>query len=339
VKALAIDAVGHSRMVELAAPAAPGIGEVEVRITQIGICGSDLNTFKGMNPLVSLPRVPGHEISGVITALGPQVDGLALGQRVTVLPYTSCGTCSSCRRGRVNACRTNKTLGVQQDGALTERIVVEAAKILANARLAPRHLALVEPLSVGFHAVARGRVAAGDRVLVLGCGMIGVGALLGARRMGAEVTVSDLSAFKRGLAQELGATNVIDPAAGDMAARVAELTDGEGYDVVIEAVGIPETFIQAVDHAAFSGRVVYIGYCKAPVTFARTQLFNLKELDILGSRNATEADFLAAMEWLETMGPHADRLVSKVFPFAQAAEALPYFDDNRDTVLKVMVEQ
>ncbi len=339
MKALAIDAVGHSRMVELAAPAAPGIGEVEVRITQIGICGSDLNTFKGMNPLVSLPRVPGHEISGVITALGPQVDGLALGQRVTVLPYTSCGTCSSCRRGRVNACRTNKTLGVQQDGALTERIVVGATKILANARLAPRHLALVEPLSVGFHAVARGRVAAGDRVLVLGCGMIGVGALLGARRMGAEVTVSDLSAFKRGLAQELGATNVIDPAAGDMAARVAELTDGEGYDVVIEAVGIPETFIQAVDHAAFSGRVVYIGYCKAPVTFARTQLFNLKELDILGSRNATEADFLAAMEWLETMGPRADLLVSKVFPFAQAAEALPYFDDNRDTVLKVMVEQ
>lgn len=339
MRALAIDAIGHSRMVELAAPAAPGVGEVEVQITQIGICGSDLNTFKGLNPLVSLPRVPGHEISGVITALGPQVSGLGLGQRVTVLPYTSCGTCTSCRSGRVNACRSNKTLGVQQDGALTERIVVGAEKILPNDRLAPRHLALVEPLSVGFHAVARGRVAAGERVLVLGCGMIGVGALLGALRVGAEVTVSDLSAFKRGLAQELGAQHVIDPAGDDVAARVAALTDGEGFDVVIEAVGIPETFTQAVDHAAFSGRVVYIGYCKAPVTYARTQLFNLKELDILGSRNATQADFLAAMEWLEAMGARADRLVSKVFPFAEAAAALPYFDENRDTVLKVMVEQ
>jgi threonine dehydrogenase-like Zn-dependent dehydrogenase len=187
--------------------------------------------------------------------------------------------------------------------------------------------------------VARGRVAAGERVLVLGCGMIGVGALLGALRVGAEVTVSDLSAFKRGLAQELGAQHVIDPAGDDVAARVAALTDGEGFDVVIEAVGIPETFTQAVDHAAFSGRVVYIGYCKAPVTYARTQLFNLKELDILGSRNATQADFLAAMEWLEAMGARADRLVSKVFPFAEAAAALPYFDENRDTVLKVMVEQ
>jgi 2-desacetyl-2-hydroxyethyl bacteriochlorophyllide A dehydrogenase len=336
MRALAIEAIGLTRMVEVAAPALAA-GDVEIAIRHIGLCGSDLSTYKGLNPLVTLPRIPGHEISGVITAVGEGVESLAPGERVTVLPYTSCGQCTSCRRSRVNACRFNRTLGVQQDGALTERIVVPARTVIANSTLPAHRLALVEPLSVGFHAADRGRVTAEDRVLVLGCGMIGMGAVLGAIARGAKVTVVDPSAEKRARALSLGAAHAIDPVQEDVAAQVAALTGDDGFDVVIEAVGVPETFTGAVAHAGFAGRVVYIGYCKAPVSY-QTQLFNLKELDILGSRNATLADFHAVIACLERMGEAADGLISRVFPFAEAAAALPYWDAHRDGVLKIMID-
>jgi 2-desacetyl-2-hydroxyethyl bacteriochlorophyllide A dehydrogenase len=332
MRALVIEAVGATRMVEVAAPELVA-GTVEIAIRHIGLCGSDLNTYKGFNPLVTLPRIPGHEISGIVTALGDSVTTLAVGQRVTVLPYTSCGDCTSCRRDRVNACRFNRTLGVQQDGALTERIVVPARTVIANGTLPAHRLALVEPLSVGFHAVDRGRVTAADRVLVLGCGMIGMGALLGAVARGAAVTVIDPSPEKRARALGLGAVHARDPAAEDIAA----LTGDDGFDVVIEAVGVPETFTGAIAHAGFAGRVVYIGYCKAPVTY-QTQMFNLKELDILGSRNATLADFHAVIACLERLGDAADQLISRVFPFAEAASALPYWDAHRNEVLKIMID-
>jgi 2-desacetyl-2-hydroxyethyl bacteriochlorophyllide A dehydrogenase len=336
MRALVIEAIGLTQMVEVAAPGLEP-GRVEIAIRHIGLCGSDLSTYKGLNPLVTLPRIPGHEISGIVTALGDGVTTLSPGDRVTVLPYTSCGQCTSCRRGRANACRSNRTLGVQQDGALTERIVVPARTVIANSTLAAHRLALVEPLSVGFHAVDRGRVTDDDRVLVLGCGMIGMGAVLGALRRGAAVTVIDPSVEKRALALSLGAVHAIDPLAEDVAAQVAALTGDDGFDVVIEAVGVAETFTGAIAHAGFAGRVVYIGYCKAPVLY-QTQLFNLKELDILGSRNATLADFHAVIACLEQMGKAADRLISRVFPFAEAAAALPYWDAHRDGVLKIMID-
>ncbi|WP_181706530.1 zinc-binding alcohol dehydrogenase family protein [Chthonobacter rhizosphaerae] len=338
MKALVIQDINATRLVEVP-DVQPAAGEVLIGVRHVGLCGSDLNTFKGLNPLVQLPRIPGHEIGGEILALGAGVpEGLRVGQRATVMPYTNCGRCSSCRKGRLNACRYNKTLGVQQDGGLKDCIAVPHEKVIVVETLAPRHLALIEPLSVGFHAVERGRVAAGDKVLVLGCGMIGVGALLGALAKGAEVTVLDVSAEKLALAKDLGAAHGIDPTREDAAERVKALTGDDGYDVVIEAVGVPQTFTQAVDFACFAGRVVYIGYCKQPVSY-QTQLFNLKELDIHGSRNATLADFQAVIRCLEGMGDRADALITRMIPFDEADTALPFWDANRATSLKIMIER
>ena len=337
MQALFIDAVGQTHLGPIDEPA-PGPGEIVVAIRHVGLCGSDLNTFRGLNPLVQLPRIPGHEIGGEILSVGDGVPaGYTVGAPVTILPYTSCGTCSSCRKGRTNACRFNRTLGVQQDGGLKERLTLPFEKVIVNDRLAPRHLALIEPLSVGFHAVERGRVTAEDKVLVLGCGMIGMGALIGAVQKGAEVTVLDIADDKLALARTLGAAASINPAQEDAKAAVSRLTGDDGFDVVIEAVGLPETFTQAVDFACFAGRVVYIGYCKAPVSY-QTQLFNLKELDIFGSRNATAVDFAAVAECLEAMGDDADKLISNTFAFTDAADALPYWDANRGSVLKIVVE-
>ncbi|MCF8480416.1 MAG: zinc-binding alcohol dehydrogenase family protein [Rhodospirillum sp.] len=319
----------------------PGPGEVLFAVRHVALCGSDLNTFKGLNPLVALPRIPGHEIGGEIAAVGEGVPAeYAPGHRGIVVPYTSCGTCPSCRRGRVNACQTNRTLGVQQDGGLAEWIVVPYGKIILNDRLAPRHLALVEPLSVGFHAVDRGRVTAEDTVVVLGCGMIGMGAIAGAVHRNARVIAVDVGEAKIDIARRHGAAEAVDAAMGTEAvnARILELTNGEGADVVVEAVGLPATFTQAIDIVAFSGRVVYIGYAKEPVTY-KTQFFNLKELDILGSRNATIDDFRAVIDYLEGLETPPDDLITKVFPFAEAEKALPYWVAERANVLKVLIER
>jgi 2-desacetyl-2-hydroxyethyl bacteriochlorophyllide A dehydrogenase len=337
MQALVIEAVGSVLLDSVEEPQ-PGPGEVLLEVRHVGLCGSDLATFTGLNPLVSFPRVPGHEIGAVILSVGPDVPAdYAPGRRVIVMPYTACGRCSSCRKGKTNACRTNRTLGVQQDGGLCERIVLPFGKLILNERLAPRHLALVEPLSVGFHAAARGKVAAGDRVVVLGCGMIGMGAIAGAAARGAEVIAVDLGAKAR-FALSQGARHAIDAASEDVAACIDALTGGDGADVVIEAVGLPATFTQAIDLACFGGRVVYIGYSKAPVTYD-TKFFNLKELDIMGSRNALHEDFDAVIAYLEARGAASDALISRIIPFAEAASALPYWVENRADTLKIIIER
>lgn len=337
MQALMIEGLESCRMGEVADPR-PGPGEVLIDIRHVGLCGSDLATFTGLNPLVSLPRIPGHEIGAVILETGPDVPAeFAPGRHAVVMPYTACGTCSSCRAGRVNACRFNRTLGVQQDGGMSERFVLPHGKLILNDILAPRHLALVEPLSVGFHAVERGRVSATDTVVVLGCGMIGMGAVIAAVARGARVIAVDYGDKTR-IARRYGAADSLDPRSDNIPARVAELTDGHGADVVVEAVGLPATFTQAIDLVCYSGRVVYIGYSKAPVSY-ETRFFNLKELDIMGSRNALRSDFDAVIRWLEARPNPPDDLITKVFPFEQAAEALPYWVRERAATLKIVVER
>src|SRR4051794_10163181 len=178
MKAFQIEREGRTRLVSVEPPdVSPN--DVLLRIHTVGFCGSDLNTYRGLNPLVSYPRIPGHEVAGTVERTGAAVpaDRFQPGTHVTVVPYTACGVCPACRRGRANACRDNQTLGVQREGALTELVVVPWEKVLPAEGLSARELALVEPLSVGFHAVDRGRVQASDTVLVIGCGAVGLGAI------------------------------------------------------------------------------------------------------------------------------------------------------------------
>ncbi|MFD1197994.1 zinc-binding alcohol dehydrogenase family protein [Brucella gallinifaecis] len=337
MKALIIDAEGSSRLGEIPSPEL-GHDDIRIAVKHVGLCGTDLNTYRGRNPLVTLPRIPGHEIGGQIIEIGASASSeYRVGQRVVVVPYTNCGECASCKKGRTNACRYNRTLGVQQEGAMTEEFVVSSEKIIVNDALDPRYLALVEPLAVGFHAVARGQVKKGDRVAVLGCGMIGLGILIGAIARGAEVIAVDFSEHKRSVSREFGASETLDPGSVDVVQRISELTNDFGVDVAFEAVGIPDTFTQCIDIASYAGRVVYVGYSKLPVTY-NTALFNLKELDIMGSRNATIDDFRAVIQFLEQIGNQADKLISKQIPFEEADTAFDYWADNPDS-LKIMVVQ
>lgn len=338
MQTLLIDAPGRFSYGEKPRPV-PAPGEVLLRVRRLGFCGSDLSTFRGGNPLVSYPRIPGHEIAATIAAVTPGVPPeYAVGQDVTVLPYTTCGKCSSCRRKRFNACRHNQTLGVQQDGAFTDYIVAPWEKLVPAAGLGLRELALVEPLAVGFHAVSRGRVSATDTVVVFGCGMIGLGAIAAAGlHRGATVIAVDLEDAKLAVAKKAGATHVINSRAENLHERLQALTDGHGPDVAIEAVGHPATFTAAVDEVGFAGRVVYIGYAKAPVSY-ETKYFVMKELDILGSRNSTPADFRDVVALLASGRYPVEDTVTRTVPFAESGQALADWSANPAVITKIHVE-
>lgn len=337
MQALQITAPGDVRLIDLPVPE-PQAGEVRLRIRRAGYCGSDLSTFRGANPLVSYPRVPGHELSGVIDAIGAGTMGApALGTPVLVNPYTACGKCSSCRQERPNCCRYNQTLGVQREGGIAEFLCVPAAKVLTAPGLDFAELAMVEPLTVGFHAVARGRVSARDIVAVLGCGAIGLGAIAGASARGARVIAVDLDPAKLALARAAGARETIDTGTENLSARLQALTDGHGPEVIVEAIGLPQTFRAAVEEVCFAGRVVYIGYAKAPVEY-ETKLFVQKELDVLGSRNAMPEDFAAVIAHLQAKRFPIAQAITRVAPIADAPEAMRHWAAKPADFTKIQVE-
>jgi 2-desacetyl-2-hydroxyethyl bacteriochlorophyllide A dehydrogenase len=336
MKALVLAGPGQAALQQVDGPSAPAADEILLEVRRVGLCGSDLNSYRGRNPLVSFPRIPGHEVAAIVAEANTNHPEWRQGTQVTLSPYSNCGRCASCLRGRPNACQFNETLGVQRDGALREFITVAASR-LYRADLSLKELCLVEPLTVGFHAVARGRVEKADVVAIFGCGGVGLGAIAGAAFRGATVIGIDLDEAKLATARQTGATHSINTATEDLHARLAELTGGRGPDVVIEAIGLPQTFRAAVEEVAFTGRVVYIGYAKEPVAY-ETRLFVQKELDILGSRNALPEDFRDVIRLLEAKRFPVDEAVTHVVPLEDAPAILRAWDREPAHFTKIMIE-
>jgi threonine dehydrogenase-like Zn-dependent dehydrogenase len=336
MKAVRIVAERQMDLVDIPAEQ-PRQGEVLLRMQYVGFCGSDLSTYLGKNPMVKMPVVPGHEVGAVIEQVGEGVpEELKPGMVVTVNPYTNCGKCASCRNGRVNACQHNETLGVQRWGAMRETLCLPWQKVIPAGTLSPRECALVEPMSVGFHAVNRAQVTDIDVVMVIGCGMVGMGAIVRSALRGATVIAADIDDEKLALAQQMGARYTVNTRSGDVHQQLQEMTGGFGPDVVIEAVGSPVTYQMAVDEVAFTGRVVCIGYAKTEVSF-QTKLFVQKELDIRGSRNAQPSDFRAVINYMERRTCPVDRLISREATPEQAAEAMQQWSENPGRVFRILV--
>ncbi len=313
-------------------------GDVMIRLQYVGFCGSDLNTYLGRNPMVKLPVIPGHEVGAVIEAVGSEVpEGLKPGMVVTVNPYTNCGKCASCRNARPNACQHNETLGVQRNGSMRERLVLPWEKVIPAGLLTPRECALVEPMSVGFHAVSRAQVTDSDVVLVIGCGMVGMGAVVRSALRGATVIAADIDDEKLQLAREMGASYTLNTKTDDVNARLLEMTSGFGPDVVIEAVGSTPTYQMAVDVVAFTGRVVCIGYAKSEVSF-QTKYFVQKELDIRGSRNALPQDFRAVIHYMERGTCPVDRLISSEVTPEEAQKAMDEWAAAPGKVFRILTK-
>lgn len=334
MKAIVLEAPGSVAARDVEGPRA-GEDEVLLQVRMVGLCGSDLNSYRGRNPLVSYPRIPGHEIAATVVDSGSSREWPA-GTNATLSPYFGCARCAACERGRPNACRDNQTLGVQRDGALTELIAVPSAKLFRG-DLSLKELCLVEPLTVGFHAVGRGRVTADDIVGVFGCGGVGLGAIAGAVFRGARVIGVDVDDAKLEIARKAGAAEGINSKTSDAHELLQEITNGRGPDVVIEAIGLPSTYRLAVEEVAYAGRVVYIGWAKEQVTY-ETRPFVHKELDIMGSRNATPDDFREVIRMLEAKRFPVDAAVTHIVPFHDAPAILEAWSREPERFSKIMVQ-
>jgi len=321
---------------DIAEPKA-GPEDIIIKVKALGLCGSDLATYRGLNPMVSYPRIPGHEIAGEIVDKDSNVPAdFAVGASVTISPYTACQKCPACRKGRVNCCQYNQTMGVQRDGAATQYIAVPYQKVFQADGFSYEQTVCIEPLSVGWHAINRAEVSSEDTVLVLGCGVIGLGAAAASAFKNASVIAVDIDDGKLEKAKKLGATYVINSTTENLEEKVNQITSGDGPGVVVEAIGLSQTFTKAVEIVSFAGRVVYIGYPKEKVEY-EAKLFVSKELDIKGSRNAFNSEIYAVIDMLKSSKIDIASLVTQRFIIDETAMALDFWDKNTAKVTKIVV--
>ena len=335
------EAVGAMRIREVPEPEEPGAGEVIVRPSAVGICGSDFHFIEGLLSEHAggsgFPRIQGHEVAAVVEAIGPGCrDELAVGQEVALWPLTPCGHCYPCRIGRANVCVNFSLIGIHEDGGLQERLRVAEAQVFAIDGPSPQVAALVEPVSVAVRAVHRARIADGERVAVLGAGPIGQSLLVAAQDRGASVLLVDLLESRLETAGALGAETVQWTDAASVTSRVRAWTDGEGPQVVIDATGVPEAVHAAVDMVTSAGRVVQVGMSGAEVTL-RLGSFTEKEIDLLGVACCGAGEFAEAVDLVERNAGRLGRLISHEYPLAEAPEALHFAMEHPTDVMKVVI--
>lgn len=299
----------------------PGAGEVTIRVAYSGICGTDLHIVQGhMDGRVPTPAVIGHEMSGVVDAVGEGVETLAVGQPVTVMPLRWCGECASCRAGHQHICQRLDFVGIDSPGALQEQWTVSASLVVPlPAGVSLEHAALVEPLAVAVHDVRRSRLTAGETAVVIGGGPIGQLIAVVARATGAEVVLAEPDAARRAFAERQGAV-VVDPVDADLAAVVEEHTAGAGADVVFEVAGTRGTALDATRHARTRGRVVFVAIHPEPVPVDLHRIF-WRELEVLGARVYEREDFERAVGLLAEGAVPADALITRVVPLDETMAA------------------
>ena len=312
-------------------------GEALLKILYCGICGADVASYTGNQPFTTYPRIPGHEFSAEIVSIPENDKGLKAGDIVTANPYFNCGECYSCRRGFVNCCTDNKTMGVQRDGSFCEYVAMPVERIYQGKGLSAKELALVEPFTIGYHAVNRAPVKSPDKVLVVGAGPIGLFALISAINKGAEVYVADILDGRLQKALEFGAKGVINSAKTDIKEEAMKITGGDGFDCCIEACGQSVTFLNCIDCCAFAGNIILIGNGKKETTFLHSILLK-KELNVYGSRNSYPTDFKDVIDLISSGKVDVLKMVSDIYPMDRADEAFKALANNKGDLCKVLVK-
>lgn len=347
MKAIRIVEPGKVEICEVAMPVRKE-GEALLKVLYGGICGSDLGSYRGTFAYFEYPRIPGHEFSAEIVEIDKNDKGLIPGMIVTCNPYFNCESCYSCKKGIVNACMNNQTMGCQRDGAFCEYITMPIERIYDGKGLSPRVLAAIEPFCISYHAVQRAGINKGDKVLVVGAGTIGVLAGIAAQALGGEVYMTDVLAPKLDYVKErFGfAGTILNNSPENFEKAIKKTTgtyevNGEtqayGFDVCIEAVGLPSTFQNTIDAAAFGGKVVLIGVGKKNLDFNFT-LLQKKELNVFGSRNALKKDFLELIDLVKAGKVDLEKVITNTYRFEDAAQAFADFDQNGASMLKVELE-
>jgi 2-desacetyl-2-hydroxyethyl bacteriochlorophyllide A dehydrogenase len=280
-------------------PACPlRTGEALVRVRRIGICGTDLHAFKGEQPFFAYPRVLGHELGVEVVTVVENATGLTAGDRCAVEPYLHCAQCIACRQGKTNCCERMQVMGVHTDGGMRELITVPTGKLHRSESLSLDQLALVEPLCIGAHAVARAEIEAGEFALVVGAGPIGLSVIQFAQLAGARVIAIDIDKERLSFAREHFTTELTIESGAGAIEQIKGITGGDLPTVVFDATGNLRSMNAAFNLPANGGRLVFVGLCQGEVAFC-DQDAHRRELTMLCSRNATGADFQRVIGLLE----------------------------------------
>ncbi len=309
MRAAIFDAVGAIRLGEAPKPE-PKPGEALIAVRAAGLCAGDLYIYTGKNPYVSYPRIGCHEIAGAVAALGPDTKGQAIGSRVVVDPFISCGHCYPCRVGKNNCCANLSIIGVHREGGFADFVCAPVKNLHAVPdSLSDFDAAFSEPVTIGVQACRRAGLQGGETVLVLGVGPIGLAIVEVAKAHGAIVYATDLNEARLSIAADLGAVPI--KAGGTQLAKVLEITNGEGMPVVMEATGSVPAIESTIDLVAAGGRIIIVGLVKrgVGVTFPGLD-FTRKEATILGSRTQLDC-FPEAISLLATGKVHYPKIASR----------------------------
>ncbi|WP_343716681.1 zinc-binding alcohol dehydrogenase family protein [Inquilinus sp.] len=311
-------------------------GEVLVRIRRVGICGTDYHIYKGNQPYFEYPRVIGHELGAEVVEADAG-SAFRPGQVVAIQPYLHCGTCGACRRGRTNCCRTLSVLGVHRDGGLCEFLSLPEENVVPAEGLSVDQAAMVEFLAIGAHGIRRGAPGAGDRVLVVGAGPIGIAATIFAKLRGAHVSVLDLNAGRLAFSRDVLKADAVFEGGGDIDDRLKQATDGEFFDLVVDATGSPAAMHKGFSYVGHAGSYVLLSIVMGEIGFSDPE-FHKRETTLLASRNATREDFehvLASMKAghvpTAALGTHRGAL-------AEVPALVPGWSRPEAGVIKALVE-
>ncbi|MSU36947.1 MAG: zinc-binding alcohol dehydrogenase family protein [Pedosphaera sp.] len=339
MKAIQLEKPQTFRTIEIPEPAAPVSGEALVRVHRIGICGTDISGYLGKMPFFSYPRIPGHELGVEVLLVGAGVTNVKVGDRCSVEPYMNCGQCYSCRKGATNCCENLKVLGVMMDGGMTERILLPARKLHPANQLTPDQCALVETLAIGCHAVNRGNPIAGENVLVIGAGPIGLSVIEFAKLSGAKTFVMDLNEQRLDFVRtKMGVVDtILSKGDGSELEALRRLTQGALAQVVVDATGSNKSMANAMNYCGFTGRLVYVGITQAEVTFPHAPVMHRRELTVMGSRNALPPDFTRIIKLIEEGKIDTRPWITHPVSFSEMIAAFPSWISPEAGVIKAVV--
>ena len=337
MKAIVLERPGQFDVLDTRPLDNPKSGEATIRVRTIGICGSDLHAFQGNQPFFEYPRVLGHELGVEILEIGANAMGLATGDQCTAEPYQNCGRCIACRRGKSNCCKELKLLGVHIDGGMLGTLNVPISNLLKADELSLDQLALVEPLSIGAHAVRRASLEPGETVLVIGVGPIGLAVTQAVREQAGRVIAMDVSAKRLEFCRNTLKVNDCINASSDPLPQLQELLKGELPTAVFDCTGNKLSMAAAFNYVENSGKLIFVGLFIGDVTFSDPN-FHRRELTLLSSRNATSEDFQKVMEGMRSGRIDIRPWVTHRVPSAALIEAFPGWVSGNSDVIKAIVE-
>lgn len=317
----------------------PGRGQALIKIMEIGVCGSDIHVYHGEHPFTSYPVTQGHEVSGVIERLGEGVEGLSVGQKVTIQPQVVCGECWPCRNGKYNLCESLKVMGFQTTGVASEYFAVDAEKVTPlPEEMSLEEGAMIEPLAVAVHAVRRAGDVKGKDICVLGAGPIGILVAQAAKGLGAgRVMVTDVSSLRLEKARECGADTVVNTRERDFGEAFVEFFGPDKADVIYDCAGNDITMGQAIKYARKGSTIILVAVF-AKMANIDLAVLNDHELDLNTSMMYRSEDYEKAIELVREGKVQLMPLLSKRFPFKEYLDAYKYIDENRESTMKVLID-